>query len=427
MLASLAGCAAEEHIGKAEEALSVPGPWVIPDDTLAAGDDQDVPYTGAGPWVGSDACSGSLTPGARVLREWLMRAFPQVESIGGYSCRAIVGDSTRMSVHGTGRALDIMLPLHAGAADNDLGDPIGEWLIEHAELIGIQYIIWDRWTWMAERPDGSKDREYGGTHPHHDHLHVELSLAGAAMRTPWFSGSMSMPESDCAALPADGGIVDETSSCFAAYGPSTYWRRVAGDGHDGSLLWTNAFQSDSPSNWARWHLALAEAGTYAVEVWIEPEYGVHASTHYAVRHDAGEVTLRVDQSSASGWVRLGVFDFAAGTGQHVSVYDATPAAVAPDQHIAVDALRLVRDDGAMPGVAPGVDVAQVVWPETPMMDGDPSLDDDPPVADEDELPPVRHGATIEGGCSTSSRGAGAPEPLVAVLALALVAIVRRRR
>ncbi|MEZ4464481.1 MAG: hypothetical protein R3F43_08225 [bacterium] len=66
----------------------------------------------------------------------------------GYACRQIRG-SSGMSVHGTGRALDIFVPLSGGAADNDLGDPIANWLVEHAE-IGVQ-LIWDRTIWSGSR------------------------------------------------------------------------------------------------------------------------------------------------------------------------------------------------------------------------------------------------------------------------------------
>ena len=151
-----------------------------------------------------------------------------------------------MSVHATGRALDLHIPLHEGDADNDLGDPVGNWLIEHAEEIGIQYIIWDRWTWGAHRRAGEKERAYGGAHPHDDHLHIELSTVAAELGTPWFAGPMEPPEeTGCEPLPADGGVIDETDACFRAYGPATYWRREGSAGHDGSLLWTNAYEGDA--------------------------------------------------------------------------------------------------------------------------------------------------------------------------------------
>jgi len=171
-----------------EWSVYVADPWHIPAETKAIGDQQYVAYTGAGAWTGSDACSGGLTTGATQLRTWLNANWPQISSIGGYSCRAINGDPAHMSVHGTGRALDIMIPLQSGNADNIAGDPIGNWLIENAQTIGIQYIIWDGWTWNASKPAGSKDKAYGGAHPHNDHLHIELSVAGGNAQTDWFSG-----------------------------------------------------------------------------------------------------------------------------------------------------------------------------------------------------------------------------------------------
>src|SRR5688500_9648061 len=127
VLLALAACAAEEGVGRVELAAAVAGPWEIPAGVLEAGDLQDVFYTGAGPWVGEDGCGGSLLEGTRVFRDYLYTWFPQAYTIGGYSCRPIVGDSNSMSVHATGRALDVMIQTASGEADNDLGDPIGNW------------------------------------------------------------------------------------------------------------------------------------------------------------------------------------------------------------------------------------------------------------------------------------------------------------
>ncbi len=423
----LASCAAD--VGVSEEGLAHAGPWDIPADVLAIGDTQYVSYTGAGPWVGESGCGGSLLAGTAQLRDWLLVAFPQVRSIGGYSCRAIVGDSSTMSVHATGRALDIMLPLDGGEADNDLGDPIGEWLIEHAEEIGIQYIIWDRWTWSASRAAGSKERSYGGAHPHHDHLHVELSPEAAAMRTPWFSGSRPLPDSMCAQLPAEGGIVEENDDCFAAYGPATYWRTES-TGHGGSMRWTNAFTNSSPSNWARWHFDLAEGGEYAVEVYAQPPYAVHRATRYVLMHGDVEHEVVVDFTGADGWVRLGTYTFAPGGGQHLSVYDNTNSTVGSDQHIPADAVRLTRIDPTMPAPTPepmpeptpepSPNVLEVRELEArtigPILDGDPTIDDDP-------MEPYPHSGSLSGACSASPGGHPAPWPLALLLGLALL---RRR-
>lgn len=434
VLAALLGaCASPEEVAKSEAALSHPGPWDLPASVASFGDTQHVTYTGAGPWVGPSGCGGGLSVGAGRLRDFLATGFPQVTHVGGYSCRTINGDSTTMSVHATGRALDIHIPLHGGEADNDLGDPVAHWLIGHAEEIGIQYIIWDRWTWSGSRAAGSKERAYTGAHPHHDHLHVELSVEGGRGATRWFSGPMEPPEpTGCAALPGSGGVIEETSACFAAYGPATYWRHES-VGHGGSLLWTNAFQSDAPSNWARWHVELRERGEYAVEVWAEPGFAVNRRTRYELRHGGAAHSIEVDLAAgAGGWLRLGVFDFDAGGGQHLSVHDDVDGAVAPDQHIPADAIRLTRVVVApeptpepTPAPVPSPDDVELrVVPITvpigdiaPADGGDPRVDDDPLVFVEER--------SLRGGCSASpARGS---VPLGALVPLALLLARMRRR
>ena len=70
-LALLAGCVDPESAGKISDALSRPGPWQIPAETLAIGDMQYVDYTGAGAWIGEAGCGGGLLPGTRTLGDWL--------------------------------------------------------------------------------------------------------------------------------------------------------------------------------------------------------------------------------------------------------------------------------------------------------------------------------------------------------------------
>jgi hypothetical protein len=194
---SLAACTGVILSEEEEEKLSLAASarWSIPPDVSAIGDGNFVPYTGAGRWVGSSSCSGGMRPGTAELSDFLVANFPQISQVGGYNCRAIVGNSTRMSVHGTGRALDIHIPLNGSSADNQAGDPIGNWLIANAEEIGIQYIIWDRTQWTASRSAGTKGRRYNGSHPHNDHLHIELSTAGGSASTDWFSSAQEPPVS----------------------------------------------------------------------------------------------------------------------------------------------------------------------------------------------------------------------------------------
>lgn len=407
----LVGCTSpsdEESVGRIESALAHPGPWQIPADTLAIGDTQYVEYTGAGPWLGESGCSGGIMSGTDILRDYLYAHFPQTDDIGGYSCRPIVGNESQMSVHATGRALDIMLPLDNGEADNDLGDPIGNWLVENAEAIGIQFIIWDRYDWMAERATGNKGDDYGGQHPHHDHLHVELSVAMASQTTNWFEDAVEPPAIDgCQPLRFIGGLVEETDACFVAFGPAQYWRSVD-DGHGGTLLWTNAFENDKPANWARWNLVFAARGTYDVEIYVDPDWGVHTSTRYGIQHSEGTAVVEIDQSTQQEWVSLGEYMFDPQAEQHVSVYDDMPAAVAPDQHIAVDAVRVSRVGSYPIGNDPGG-----------------ASDDD------GEVPAGGNGTPEAGesdaGCSASAHASPTPYWTIALAFIGIGACARRRR
>ncbi len=334
----------EEKLG-----IAASGRWIIPQDVTALGDEQDVSYTGAGSWNGSGSCTGGMTDGALKIKQYLEANFPQVEYVGGYACRSIVGNSSKMSVHGTGRALDIHIPLTGGSADNQAGDPIGNWLIANAESIGIQYVIWDRTQWTAERADGTKGRKYNGQHPHNDHLHIELSVQGGQAATDWFSGPQTPPKiPSCESIPVAGGIVDNTSPCLRLAGASKYWRTEQGAGEGGSLLWTNAFLSSAPSNWAEWMLQLDQSGRYEVQVFIDPAFGQFSETQYKVVHGGQSTTTAVDQGQASGWTTLGVFDFAAGGGQTVTVYDHATFSPGEDRQVVVDAIRL-RPSTAAPG------------------------------------------------------------------------------
>lgn len=359
LLVALASCTSGDDVGRAESAaIAVPGPWIIPDDVRAAGDTQFVEYTGAGPWQGESGCGGGLLEGTGVLREYLYEHFPQAWEIGGYSCRPIVGAPNSMSVHATGRAMDIMIyPVgypDGSEADNEMGDPIAHWLIVNAERIGIQMIIWDRWLWQADDPPGEKDRPYSGEHPHNDHLHVELSVEAAALGTPFFQEPQGPPVlPSCGQVPAEGGVIDDLDRCADFFGPPEFWRSVDGAGEGGHLLWTNVFQSAEPSNWAKWSLDMAEAGRYRIEFHAVPEYSVATQVRYEVRHGETTEEIWVDPSGASGWVSLGEFDLAAGGYQYVAMFDDVPDPVADEQHVAFDALRVTPCDGDECGSAGG--------------------------------------------------------------------------
>lgn len=117
-------------------------------------------------------CTGTFTVGANSLKSVIEERWkPPVTSIGGYSCRAIVGGSGT-SVHGLGRALDVMIDANS-AEGLAKGNEIRNWVINNSTQLGVQRVIWNRYTWAANR-DGWNP--YTGSNAHTDHLHIEVNL-----------------------------------------------------------------------------------------------------------------------------------------------------------------------------------------------------------------------------------------------------------
>src|SRR5690606_19564267 len=119
---------------------------------------------------------------------WAKKKYAGVSGWGGYGCRRNTGVPSQMSVHGTGRAVDIFIPTRYGDADNAKGDPLANYLVVNAKKIGVQWIIWDRMNWGGNR-SAPKLRAYTGPNPHIDHIHVELTPQGARRQTAWFGGT----------------------------------------------------------------------------------------------------------------------------------------------------------------------------------------------------------------------------------------------
>jgi hypothetical protein len=223
--------------------------WVIPANVAAIGDQQYVAYTGAGSWSGGANCGGGLLAGTRELGDYLKVTFSGITSYGGYACRPNTANTSQLSVHGTGRAIDVMIPTVGGDANNAAGDRVANFLVENAEKIGIQFIIWDRNSWGASRGQ-PKLRSYTGPVPHIDHLHVELSPEGARRMTEWFADTGNTPpppESDTATVTATSlNLRSGPSTSYAILttmpngatvtvnqGPSNGWYNVTYNGTTG--------------------------------------------------------------------------------------------------------------------------------------------------------------------------------------------------
>ncbi len=178
------------------------GRWTLPSSTERFGRQQNVPYAGAG-----RRCGSGPTSGARELADYIRQRFSS--NINGnvpgrgvqiFNCRQVNGGSS-LSLHSVGRALDIFIPTgRGGAADNAKGDAIANFLVQNAQHIGIQMVIWDRTIWTASR--SPQARCYTGRHPHYDHLHVELSVAAGNGQTAFFRG-VPLPNDDVEPLSDD--------------------------------------------------------------------------------------------------------------------------------------------------------------------------------------------------------------------------------
>jgi uncharacterized protein (TIGR03382 family) len=144
----------------------------------------------------------------------------------------------------------------------------------------------------------------------------------------------------CAGLPADG-VIDQRSECYIAGGDPRYWRRVAG-GYNDTREWTGTTSAAAPANFGRW-IIKGVSGLYPVDVHLDGgDMGKATKAIYKIVHGGMTDTVMVDQTSASGWVNLGEFEFS-GTGEeYVQLGDNT----GEDTQLLFDAIRvLAPDDG----------------------------------------------------------------------------------
>lgn len=211
MLASgtlmFAGCA-QEPVGVSQQSVIVPGDWNAPAETRAIAATQYVDVvnppavlplgscTSTDPWAGTCSHPACLRahPGTTELDAYIRARWTYVRAGGTFSCRRNSNPASTafLSVHSVGRAIDLMIPTIAGDADNTAGDAVANWLIENAEYIGIQRVIWDGMFWNGERgfSEISDERTSSGSYrtDHHvNHIHTELSVDGAARRTRFFT------------------------------------------------------------------------------------------------------------------------------------------------------------------------------------------------------------------------------------------------
>ncbi|KAA8879673.1 DUF882 domain-containing protein [Nocardia colli] len=127
-------------------------------------------------------CATGEQPGARAMANQWQRSTGR--HAGTFNCRATTFGTP--SLHGEGRSID----LTANAADpgqRAQAEAYIAWLQANAVELQVAYIIWNRrqWGWQF-RAKGW--RPYGGSNPHTDHIHVDLSWEGALTPSPLFAG-----------------------------------------------------------------------------------------------------------------------------------------------------------------------------------------------------------------------------------------------
>ncbi|WP_052692325.1 transglycosylase family protein [Gordonia sihwensis] len=102
--------------------------------------------------------------------------FPEVQTIGGFRSGNDAKD------HGTGTAIDIMVPDYQSESGIALGDKIAKFYIDHAGDLKVKYVIWRNKIWQ-----GGSWSDYGSggddNAKHNNHVHVSFKQSGPPTST----------------------------------------------------------------------------------------------------------------------------------------------------------------------------------------------------------------------------------------------------
>lgn len=174
-------------------------------------------------------------------------------------------------------------------------------------------------------------------------------------------GSCPQDCPSCAPIGPAGRTIEEDDLCFVRSGSSQYWYDAA-VGSGGALLWTHAVDAAQADNSGRWDLVFEQGGSARVEAFIEPGFAGSMQARYVVAYAGASAEVVIDQSSASGWVELGTFEFAAGGDQWIRLDDNTGEPFSDQRVLAFDAVRVMPLDvgggdesGTSGGTTSGVD------------------------------------------------------------------------
>jgi MYXO-CTERM domain-containing protein len=171
----------------------------------------------------------------------------------------------------------------------------------------------------------------------------------------WNGGGST--NSQCTPVPAEGGVIETDTGCYAAGGAPQFWRKVSSaTANGGELYWTMTTDNATASNFASWSINVANPGKYIVEVHLDGgEFGQSTQAKYQVTHAGGESTVLIDQSADTGFVVLGEYEFTGAAGEGVMLSDNTGEASATMTKLLFDAIRVSPSDGSTTGVPPGTE------------------------------------------------------------------------
>lgn len=174
-----------------------------------------------------------------------------------------------------------------------------------------------------------------------------------------FWGVAPTPGTTCQPVPAEGRIIDQGEPCYIANGNAQFWRpEQSTSGFGGNLDWTMTTDKATAANSATWQINVTEPGIYAVSVHLDGgTFGQSKKAAYQITHQgsAGQVTdtVVIDQSTQSGFVALGEFEFAGVAGEQVTLGDNTGEAGTTMTKLLFDAVQVAPVDGT--GTDPGTD------------------------------------------------------------------------
>lgn len=168
--------------------VSTAADWQPPEDVLRAGEHATTVYRNAPLASAIDQRYRHPTrtqlpigSGTQKLRNFIVSMFGVTQTYMPGRSHPML-DNQHLDMHQAGRAIDFMV-----YRDKAKGDAIANYLVEHADSLGIQYIVWSGNVFNCGGAVGhGRWKSYEGAIKHRDHPHVELTPDAAAGRLDWY-------------------------------------------------------------------------------------------------------------------------------------------------------------------------------------------------------------------------------------------------